>query len=206
MNEALLPCPWCGDPVEGHVTEGTTFRWRKFTGCCTDGPEVRHDTTAADKDAAEIDSERRAIAAWNRRAALAAQHGAVGEHEALAERIREAHDLSLDGEHRECRTALLRIANALGIAPTAVEPAQRWPVSQDPLTQLQVAAIISDRDTPTGEQSSVVEPQDEDRYQLLRRGQHWSVIDGVGDVLRGDDLDAAIDSILAARASKGTPL
>jgi len=57
---------------------------------------------------------------------------------------------------------------------------------------------------PTAEQSSVVEPQDEDRYQLLRRGQHWSVIDGVGDVLRGDDLDAAIDSILAARASKGT--
>lgn len=46
-------------------------------------------------------------------------------------------------------------------APTALEPAQRWPVSQDPLTQLQVAAIISDRDTPTGEQSSVVEPRDE---------------------------------------------
>lgn len=50
--------------------------------------------------------------------------GAVGEHEALAERIREAHDLSLDGEHRECRTALLRIANALGIAPTEAKPAQ----------------------------------------------------------------------------------
>ncbi len=57
---------------------------------------------------------------------------------------------------------------------------------------------------PTGEDSTVVEPRDEDRYQLLRRGQHWSVIDGVGDVLRGDDLDVAIDSILAARASKGT--
>ena len=31
-------------------------------------------------------------------------------------------------------------------APTAVEPVQRWSVSQDPLTQLQVAAIISERD------------------------------------------------------------
>ncbi|MGQ8875920.1 hypothetical protein ACUTR7_00300 [Delftia sp. NA_296.1] len=32
------------------------------------------------------------------------------------------------------------------------------------------------------------------RYRLLRRGQHWSVIDWKGDVLRGDELDLAIDS------------
>lgn len=51
---------------------------------------------------------------------------------------------------------------------------------------------------------TAVEP-DEQRYQLLRRGQHWSVIDGVGDILRGDDLDAAVDSILAARLTKDTP-
>ena len=38
---------------------------------------------------------------------------------------------------------------------------------------------------------------DAERYQLLRRGQHWSVIDGIGDTLRADALDAAID---AARA------
>jgi hypothetical protein len=48
----------------------------------------------------------------------------VGEHEALAERIREAHDMSLDGEHRECRTMLLIIANALAAAPTEAKPAQ----------------------------------------------------------------------------------
>jgi hypothetical protein len=32
------------------------------------------------------------------------------------------------------------------------------------------------------------------RYRLLRRGQQWSVINGIGDVLRADDLDAAVDA------------
>jgi|694.fasta_scaffold03608_19 hypothetical protein len=37
---------------------------------------------------------------------------------------------------------------------------------------------------------------DAERYRLLRRGQHWSVIDGIGDTLRSDDLDAAIDAAM----------
>lgn len=36
--------------------------------------------------------------------------------------------------------------------------------------------------------------EDARRYQLLRRGQHWSVINGVGDQLRAEALDAAIDA------------
>lgn len=32
------------------------------------------------------------------------------------------------------------------------------------------------------------------RYRQLRRGQHWSVINGVGDTLRAEELDAAIDA------------
>ena len=40
---------------------------------------------------------------------------------------------------------------------------------------------------------------DAQRYRELRRGQRWSVVDGIGDTLRGDALDAAID---AARAAK----
>ena len=32
------------------------------------------------------------------------------------------------------------------------------------------------------------------RYRMLRRGQHWSVINGVGDTLRAEELDAAIDA------------
>ena len=32
-------------------------------------------------------------------------------------------------------------------------------------------------------------------YRLLRRGQHWSVIDGVGQTLRGEELDAAVAAV-----------
>lgn len=66
---ALLPCPWCGDEMgKPAVIEGSTFRWRVVAGCCTNGPEVRHDTLSDDQAAAEADSTRRAIEAWNRRA------------------------------------------------------------------------------------------------------------------------------------------
>lgn len=47
--------------------------------------------------------------------------------------------------------------------------------------------------------------RDAERYQLLRRGQHWSVIDGIGDILRGEALDAAIDAHIAAIASEAKP-
>jgi hypothetical protein len=66
----LLPCPWCGQEMFGliSVVHGSTFRWRRVNGCCTDGPEVRHDTMAEDQKAAEIQSRADAIAAWNTRA------------------------------------------------------------------------------------------------------------------------------------------
>lgn len=35
---------------------------------------------------------------------------------------------------------------------------------------------------------------DAKRYRALRRGQAWSVINGIGDVLRGEELDEAIDA------------
>lgn len=68
-NAELLPCPWCGQALAGPPTvrETSTFRWRAVNGCCTDGPEVRHDTMADDQAAAELDSRRRAIEAWNTR-------------------------------------------------------------------------------------------------------------------------------------------
>lgn len=34
------------------------------------------------------------------------------------------------------------------------------------------------------------------RYREVRRGQHWSVIDGIGSDLRADELDAAIDAAM----------
>ena len=45
--------------------------------------------------------------------------------------------------------------------------------------------------------------KDAARYRLLRRGRHWSVIDGIGnDLLRAEALDAAIDAALAAQGGK----
>jgi hypothetical protein len=48
-----------------------------------------------------------------------------------------------------------------------------------------------------GVKVAVPEAVDRDaaRYRLLRRGQQWSVIDGIGDALRGEVLDAAIDRV-----------
>ena len=78
----LLPCPWCGEELTAvRVSEGSTFRWRKVDGCCTDGPEVRHDTMADDQAAAEIDSTSRAIEAWNTRAHSAEIAGALRDAE-----------------------------------------------------------------------------------------------------------------------------
>jgi hypothetical protein len=37
------------------------------------------------------------------------------------------------------------------------------------------------------------------RYRLVRRGQHWSVINGIGNGLRAEELDAAIDAAMAAQ-------
>lgn len=41
--------------------------------------------------------------------------------------------------------------------------------------------------------------KDAGRYRLLRRGQHWGIINAAGDTLRNDVLDAAIDSVIAAK-------
>ena len=66
----MKPCPWCGNTPSPTVVEGSTFRWRQVRGCCTPGPEVRHDTMTDDQAAAEIESTQRALAAWDERAPL----------------------------------------------------------------------------------------------------------------------------------------
>jgi len=71
VSEKLMPCPWCGGEMDAvAVIEGSTFRLRMVSGCCTDGPEVRHDTFAEDQAAAETQSRAAAIAAWNTRAPI----------------------------------------------------------------------------------------------------------------------------------------
>ena len=36
--------------------------------------------------------------------------------------------------------------------------------------------------------------EDAARYRLVRRGQNWSVVDGIGNDLRAEALDAAVDA------------
>ena len=43
--------------------------------------------------------------------------------------------------------------------------------------------------------------KDAERYRKVRRGQHWSVVNGIGDVLRAKQLDAAVDAVPAVGAA-----
>ena len=52
------------------------------------------------------------------------------------------------------------------------------------------------RDQAPAQPAAGADVLDAVRYRMVRRGQHWSVINGIGDTLRGDDLDAAIDAQL----------
>ena len=47
------------------------------------------------------------------------------------------------------------------------------------------AKVVAERDAAVADAA---------RYRLLKRGQKWSVIDGIGDTLRAEQLDAAIDA------------
>ena len=58
---------------------------------------------------------------------------------------------------------------------------------------------LDDRDKTIDRLRAEVEAlrADAGRYRYLRRGQHWSIINGIGDELRAETLDAAIDAAIA---------
>ena len=56
---------------------------------------------------------------------------------------------------------------------------------------------VPNADTLEDHPETLAATKDAQRYRLLRRGQHWSVINGIGDTLRADELDAAIDAAMA---------
>lgn len=84
----------------------------------------------------------------------------------------------------------LRATNWMG--GKALSARNRYRATLDQIEALLAAAPQPPAELP-GE-------QDAERYRLVRRGQHWSVVDGIGDHLRGDELDAAVDAKLARRA------
>ncbi len=55
--------------------------------------------------------------------------------------------------------------------------------------------VDPDADTLEDHPETVAAMNDAERYRKIRRGQHWSVIDGIGDTLRAEALDAAVDSV-----------
>lgn len=57
--------------------------------------------------------------------------------------------------------------------------------------------IDPDADTLEMHPTHIQNARDAARYRLLRRGQHWSVANGIGDTLRAEGLDSEIDARLA---------
>lgn len=57
-------------------------------------------------------------------------------------------------------------------------------------------------EAPQPSPASQEDALDAARYRLVRRGQRWSVIDGIGNDLRAEALDAAIDAARAAQEGK----
>lgn len=74
------------------------------------------------------------------------------------------------------------------VSKAAAQPADAQPLTGDRLIQSLIDANKS------------ADAQDATRYRLVRLGRHWSVIDGIGDTLRAEALDAAID---VARTQEG---
>lgn len=62
--------------------------------------------------------------------------------------------------------------------------------------------VDPDADTIEHHPERLADAKEAARYRSLRRGQHWSVINGIGDTLRGEALDAAIDAAEPAEPTK----
>lgn len=70
--------------------------------------------------------------------------------------------------------------------------------THEPLYPAHTVAALKSRADALAARVAELE-KDAARYRLLRRGQKWSVVDGIGAVLRAEVLDATIDAALAAK-------
>nr|WP_179254143.1 hypothetical protein [Burkholderia sp. AU33423] len=97
-------------------------------------------------------------------------------------------DTLLVAQQPEPRDAIERSKRIL----TLVDDYHEKP-TRDTRTTLRVALMYEFQREPRAE----VTDDDKvcaERYRCLRHGQRWSVINGIGDTLRADELDAAIDA------------
>lgn len=92
-------------------------------------------------------------------------------------------------DNEELSKALDKATDAIKRLESELAEAQR--LAADRLEQMQ-----ADRKQALGWK------RDAERYRLLRRGQHWSVVNGVGDELIAELLDAAIDAAMSTQAGE----
>jgi len=85
-----------------------------------------------------------------------------------------------------------------GVGERIVSKTQMYPFLTTPLSPAHTVAALKSRADALAARVAELE-KDAGRYRLLRRGQKWSVIDGIGTVLRAEELDDAIDVALAAK-------
>jgi len=70
--------------------------------------------------------------------------------------------------------------------------------------QARLLGMSAERELALRARIDVLE-RDAARYQELRRGQHWSVVNGIGDTLRADDLDEDVDAVINPRLQRQAP-
>ena len=68
---------------------------------------------------------------------------------------------------------------------------------------LRIGATVTHADVERLRAENEALRTDAKRYRMVRRGQKWSVVNGIGDALRGPDLDAAIDTALQGSKERG---
>ena len=110
------------------------------------------------------------------------------------------HDFVEDCDCHQCalsargllRTEVTRLRNIEAAAVMCIE----HPVWNDDQFYDLMRGLEDSLRGEVGADKTVAQDKDAERYRQIRRGQHWSVIDGIGDTLRGDDLDVAIDATL----------
>lgn len=121
-----------------------------------------------------------------------------------------------------CKSEQKRLATLWGFVPAQAAPAAvAGPAAVlkfergTPGRQNEMPRVVSCNWMPDGEyevylaaaptpaaQAAASVLEDAARYRLVRRGQHWSVINGIANGLRAEELDAAIDAARAAQEGK----
>lgn len=174
------PCPFCGH-VGLDFREGSTFRWivADCAGCGASVGETRIQTLGdGTKEEWMAEAQKDAIAAWNRRAALAAQPGAVppGDVEAARQLLSDAMGTDLlSGDRKVVNSDRAAVYRLLSEAFTLLTPDLAAPTEAKPAQDAVDAVIVDAYAFPTADLYA-----DEIKIQRTRQIEGpalWKVMD-----------------------------